>query len=242
MKSMKYFVLNLFIFFLNFQTAHAVVEEPRFLSLFKTIVDLYKDDVAKQGGQLEMIARYDVNMYVATARRIDDRWLLEIWGGYPRLPNFTEDGFQFLACHELGHHIGGEPLRHDESSYAWASLEGQADDFAARQCLYRLWNRNDISNQVLTVPIQITRSCELKWETKIRTELCERIIMAGYEFLSGSLEVAKEPAPKLESHDTSVVTENLKTHPNLQCRLDTIVNAALDKSRPKCWFAGLSPE
>lgn len=45
----------------------------------------------------------------------------------------TEDGYVLVACHELGHHLGGAPRFSDEDS-KWASVEGEADYFATLQC------------------------------------------------------------------------------------------------------------
>ncbi len=48
----------------------------------------------------------------------------------------TTDGLAMVACHEIGHFLGGEPkkLRGRSNKKSWSSAEGQADYYAAR-CL-----------------------------------------------------------------------------------------------------------
>ena len=63
----------------------------------------------------------------------------------------TIDGYTLVACHELGHHLGGAPLF---SGQDWASVEGEADYFATTKCVKAMWGhaskaRMDAASQVL---------------------------------------------------------------------------------------------
>ena len=57
-----------------------------------------------------------------------------MFGGLARHKLVTPDGFALVACHEMGHHLGGAPRRG-----GWASNEGQSDYYATTKCARRIW-------------------------------------------------------------------------------------------------------
>lgn len=57
--------------------------------------------------------------------------IIEVWGGMIHHPRMNERVFVLLLCHEVGHLLGGPPLK---SRLGWSSTEGQADYFSTRQC------------------------------------------------------------------------------------------------------------
>lgn len=235
----RLFVLCL-SFLSSFSMAVAAVDEPTFLKLIDEFVERNEERVASAGGKLKMVARYDVDMWVAAARRSETEWIIDMWGGFPRLPLMTDDALQLLLCHELGHHMGGEPLK-KKSSSKWASVEGQADDFAARDCVKDLWGSLP-SKSPASSSDYVKNLCEQKWGFETTEALiCERTIIAGYEFLNASLILDNSVAPTYEVEDTSVVDEVLESHPTNQCRLETYKRAALDMPRPTCWYFGDNP-
>ena len=63
----------------------------------------------------------------AYAERKGGRCHISMFGGLARAPYQTRNGQLYVACHEIGHHIGGAPLYPSD----WAADEGQADYFAA---------------------------------------------------------------------------------------------------------------
>lgn len=66
----------------------------------------------------------------------DNKWVINAYGGLARFPGMTVDAYTLVACHELGHHLGGAPLYTGED---WASVEGEADYFATLKCLKTMW-------------------------------------------------------------------------------------------------------
>ena len=50
-----------------------------------------------------------------------NKWVVAMFGGLARRPEVTKDAFQFVVCHEVGHHLAGWPFAYD-----WASNEGQS--------------------------------------------------------------------------------------------------------------------
>jgi hypothetical protein len=59
-----------------------------------------------------------------------------MYGGLARYPGMTEMGFQIVLCHEIGHHLGGQPTYNQGRD--WASVEGQSDYWATLSCMKTL--------------------------------------------------------------------------------------------------------
>lgn len=55
-----------------------------------------------------------------------------VWGGMISHPKMTAHTFYLLLCHELGHFLGGPPLK---SRTGWSSTEGQSDYYSAISCV-----------------------------------------------------------------------------------------------------------
>ncbi|MGE3608631.1 MAG: hypothetical protein AB7I27_03505 [Bacteriovoracaceae bacterium] len=60
---------------------------------------------------------------------------ISIWGGMLSHPRMNNDTLILLLCHELGHFLGGPPLK---SRTSWSSTEGQADYFSGLNCAHKL--------------------------------------------------------------------------------------------------------
>jgi hypothetical protein len=59
---------------------------------------------------------------------------VEMFGGFARYPGMTKNAVIAVACHEIGHHLGGTPFYTGEN----LSVEGQADYYATLTCMKRL--------------------------------------------------------------------------------------------------------
>jgi hypothetical protein len=186
-------------------------------------------------------------------------WVVNSYGGLARYAGMTMDGYAAVACHELGHHLGGAPLFSDQD---WASVEGEADYFATLKCLHQYFAGDD--NQKATSgmnldPLTVTKcSADFVGDNNSVSE-CERASAAGYvvahilEQLDGSNPIA------FNTPDKSQVSQTFEDHPQAQCRLDTYFAGALctaspdialdnsnyktgacvteaDGPRPRCWF------
>lgn len=57
--------------------------------------------------------------------------VVSVWGGMLGHPFMTSDTFTLLLCHEIGHLLGGPPLK---SRNGWSSTEGQADYYSTGNC------------------------------------------------------------------------------------------------------------
>ncbi len=56
---------------------------------------------------------------------------ITVWGGMINHALMTKEAFWLLLCHEIGHFLGGAPLK---SRTGWSSTEGQADYYSSLKC------------------------------------------------------------------------------------------------------------
>lgn len=139
----------------------------------------------------------------AEVTKNENQIVIQVWGGMLGHENLDENAFKLLLCHEIGHVLGGAPLK---SKGGWSSTEGQSDYFTGLECAHKL-GLNDIEFQE-----------------------------AALKLASIYAEVAREPKPKLDSCDESVVTRINYGYPKVQCRLDTMISGWRNTERPRCWF------
>lgn len=60
-------------------------------------------------------------------------WVINSYGGLARYKGMNSvEAYAAVACHELGHHMGGAPLYSDDD---WAAVEGEADYWATKECM-----------------------------------------------------------------------------------------------------------
>jgi len=133
-----------------------------------------------------------------------------IFGGLAKMLDMTLDGLALIACHELGHGLGGAPYKDSGSSQ-----EGQADYYATKTCLPVLF-------KYLVSPIQ---------DYEVRAMEALKSSIAFYK-INGDITSISTPsteiATKLDSRDFF--------YPSAQCRLDTSINGIFQKERPVCWY------
>lgn len=211
---------------------------------------------------------------------------MQITGGLVRHKNLTRDTLNLMLCHELGHAVGGAPKTTRKMGskkrtekfaiYKDGTFEGQADYFAAAKCFRYLHEKMD--NTVYTSLLEnkykvkisptLKTKCAAVWHKPNDIALCIRTGLAALNMTTVLEEeriknfAAKKEAytpvlPSLEKEDK--VPSSLRSHPNAQCRLDTLIQGALCKvpasvkpsdvdpnvgycidgapgARPSCWF------
>ncbi len=64
----------------------------------------------------------------AEITKLETAITLTVWGGMIGHDLLSQEAFLLLLCHEIGHVLGGQPLK---SRTGWSSTEGQADYFSA---------------------------------------------------------------------------------------------------------------
>ncbi len=195
-----------------------------------------------------------------TGKTVPARFI-HMFGGLARHPLMTKEGFLLVACHEIGHHLGGYPRYGDQT---WASDEGESDYYSTSKCarfvLGKLpstpgWQQVHFNEVDPTVSAQ----CNQSWPGNlVQSTMCMRSSVAGLSLgrVLGSLE--GNANVNFNTPDKSVVTQTYDGHPKAQCRLDTYFQAALCQksetermgsgpgqgaceapargARPACWY------
>ncbi len=156
-------------------------------------------------------------------------FVINSYGGLARFQGMTATGYLLVACHELGHHLGGAPIY---SGGAWpgggAAVEGEADYWATLDCMKDMGYGPPALNHAAQT-------------------LSDILAVLGGE---------GKPSPG--TPDQSTVDQTYEDHPQAQCRLDTYLAGEIcpargvmsnvdprvhscwggvTGSRPRCWFA-----
>jgi len=198
--------------------------QDRFDKILDAIEDLYAPVAAQKGGKLLVQHDWDDPTVNAFAERQGNTWIIRMLGGLARHPSVTEDGFALVACHEVGHHVGGLPRYRD----MWAANEGQADYFATLKCLRKVFSRHPPSAIGELQPDHVVKQCKASFNQASEVSLCIRESMAGYSAALLSLQIGGSTGEiNFETPDPARAKETYDYHPGAQCRLDTYFEGSL---------------
>lgn len=239
------------------------VTEKDFNDVLDKVERLYSPIIQNYGGSLKIERLWQDGTVNASALRRGSTYVIKMYGGLARHHTITRDAFALVACHEIGHHIGGVP-RYSNAGSTWASVEGQSDYFATTKCLKKLFENDDNETIISQMVIDPTakQHCEQTHSNYQEQLLCQRIAMAGFSSASLFADSQNRNLPKFDTPDPSTVNTTYESHPEYQCRLDTYFQGALctvDKNleigqndpnvgtcnrveqhpnglRPLCWF------
>ncbi|WP_437877136.1 trypsin-like peptidase domain-containing protein [Sorangium sp. So ce513] len=207
-------------------------------------VDAYRDHMRDHQ------ARFSVNVGTATGTKIDiaaDRtWHIHLGVDLRRQGVSPPDLVAFAACHEIGHALGGFPFKRSfvqqqqveglaTGQYGTvSSTEGQADYFATKECLPRLWSAEREVNARFreTVTGVAKARCDAAWDDVDAQNLCYRLATVAERFGRwGRRPEDSRPVPELSTPDTSEVMVTKQNNPALQCRVDTAFQGALCRTK-----------
>jgi hypothetical protein len=239
------------------------ITEAEFNAVLDEVEKIYSPIVSSKGATLKVNRLWSDGTVNASAQQFGSTWSINMYGGLARHPEITRDGFQLVACHEMGHHLGGAP-KMDSWFASWATNEGGADYFSGLRCLRKVFTPAETRAWASRAPIDafLRTQCELAYNNQDDELMCMRIAMAGYSVTALFKELKEETRePKFETPDPAKVGTTDDTHPDTQCRLDTYFQSALcvhdtsvelsdtdyhvgtctalnSKSglRPRCWF------
>lgn len=204
----------------------------------------------------------DDRVNASASRDSRENPVVTVAGGLVRHPLMDRDSLYLILCHELGHQFGGAPkqFRGRTSMRSWSSAEGQADYYAASQCMPYLYEQLKLREGSVMRPKVISHDVLSVCETencRLFAEAAQRVAKVFYDVKP----IGK--APELKVMDHSVVYKTQYSHPSPQCRLDTFLSAShcdleegrlfddsdafivacgphykarKDGSRPSCWF------
>lgn len=207
--------------------------EDQFHDVLDRVESIYEKVVADDFGKQLKIERYWTDSTVnAYAYQNGESWNVAMFGGLARFHTVTPDAFALVACHELGHHLGGAPRKFFLIVFpTWATNEGQSDYFATTKCLRKYFESDDnisIVEGMDDVPAYVDDKCRESFTHEEEVAICIRSSMAGLhisqlfnEFVPG----APELDFKTPSEESVWWTDG--NHPAAQCRLDTYFQGAL---------------
>jgi hypothetical protein len=203
------------------------ISRAQYDAVMDQIQAIYGPIIEAHGAHLTINRLWDDETVNASAQQNGNEWVINMYGGLARHPTITQDGMALVACHELGHHLGGAPKY---GGTDWAANEGEADYFANSKCLHRMFK--DTASAVFTR--QATNdelakaACASAYKSKGDRAVCERSAAAGMSVteLFRALR-SEDPQPRYDTPDPAVVTEMYDGHPGTQCRLDTYYQGSL---------------
>lgn len=231
----------------RYQTAN--ISESEFNSILDIIEQTYAPIFQKFGANLVLERAWDDSTVNAYADQQGSNWIVHMYGGMARRSEMNVAGFGLVACHEIGHHLGGFPYY---SSSPWAANEGQSDYFANFACAKKVFD----SLPTPTISGTPKSKCDTAFASDLDRVRCYKALV-GSQALGNLLAVlGGSPNPSYDTSDPSQVSKTSDAHPKAQCRLDTMLAGAICtekiwkddvipktdgyvcNNRPRCWFKG----
>lgn len=174
---------------------------------------------------------------------------INFWGGIARIPGMNDNGLALIACHEVGHLLGGEP-RSKIPAFLWATSEGQADYYATSICLKNYYEMLEAAGKLEepTVDNVLYTRCRTNFNETKDFLVCLNI-MNGIEGFAKVLDHLDPEKRKISftKKSSKVKSTIINSYPAPQCRVETLIAGnfcakdnypCLDKknARPQCWF------
>lgn len=194
------------------------IDEAMFNGVLDRVERVYGPIVAAKGAQLRVVRKWEDATVNAYAQQFGKVWQITMFGGLARHAATTEEGFMLVACHELGHHIGGHPKS------SWATNEGGSDYYATLKCMRIMYGEAEPLGPVDAVA---EAGCSAQFPGAGRNG-CRNGARGGQSvaFLFQALRNSPTP-PKFDTPNPTVVERMYNQHPETQCRLDTYYQGAL---------------
>lgn len=234
-------ILALFAF-----DASAAIGEAQYRRSLAKVTRIMEPQVRKHGLELAWNTDWKNDEFVAQVEQPDpaypNRRTVSLSGGMGRSKFMNVDSFELIACHELGHVIGGAPKFWFSGEWKWLeafSLEGESDYFATLQCAKLIW-RNDDNVAIirdLDTSDEASRQCRQVYSNAQDAALCIRSVHAGVVNMLVIMDEYRSddwgPVPDLNKYDPAKVEWTYQLHPKAQCRVDTYVAGALCDRDPR---------
>ena len=207
---------------------HQGLTHAQYDAVLDEIQSIYGPIIAARGGKLVILRDWYSPIENAWPYRIGKFYIIHMHGGVARDKEMTQDGYALVACHEIGHHLGGAPkMRH----IAWKSVEGEADYFATLKCLRRVFS-NSMSESFTRLGGSNSlahKACAESFSSAQDQSICEREIMAALSIakILDRMAPSSTGPSRLDTPSNSVIPRTSEDHPASQCRLDTYFQGAL---------------
>ena len=116
------------------QKALGGISDVQFNKVMDRVSALFTSAVEATGKKFVIERRWtDENVNAYAHQQTPGVDTIVMFGGLARHIETTEDAMALVACHELGHHLGGAPKKAGVQQM-WASNEGQADYWGSMKC------------------------------------------------------------------------------------------------------------
>lgn len=113
---------------------------------------------------------------------VETDWVIRITAGWIALPKMTVDVLTLSSCHEMGHFVGGFPFKYARahSDGTTVAAEGQADYFATKDCLPRVWADETDRNAAAFAELDSSERelCTKAYSDQKSRDLCGRILIS----------------------------------------------------------------
>lgn len=240
------------------------ITEAEYNKIMDRIEVLYKDVVKQKGANLVVNRLWTDSTVNASAEQVGGDWIINMYGGIARHPDTNYEGEALIACHEMGHHLGGAPKIDSFFGGSWASNEGASDYYATLKCLRMFFENEDNASIVARATIDplVRTKCAAHFTSQKDQDICMRISLGAESVAYIFQDLSKEKTkPTFGTPDPSQVGETDDRHPHTQCRMDTYFQGAIcsvavsspvsdsdykagscvqgtdaEGWRPRCWF------
>ncbi len=207
------------------------INEKMFNTILDQVEKLYAPILEAKGKKLVVKRFWTDDTVNAYAEQEGNNWMISMFGGLARHQETTPDAFAMVACHELGHHLGGAPKY---SFMSWASTEGQSDYYATLKCMRKVLEGLDnwptirrMAQQDDIDPLVIKRCKIGQNSTREEFAMCVRGAVGGRQLARLLADLGGDPMPEYNTPDQTVVSQTMEGHPPAQCRLDTYFAGAV---------------
>lgn len=157
------------------------ITEAQFNKVMDRIEEVYTSVLKAKGKTLVVNRLWTDETVNASAEQQGGQWIINMYGGLARHPDTNIEGMALVACHEMGHHMGGAPKIQSMFGGAWATNEGGSDYYATTKCLRTFFAPDDNAAIVgaATIDPLVKAKCEEHF-TKVEDQLlCKRISMGS---------------------------------------------------------------
>jgi hypothetical protein len=201
------------------------ISKAQFNEVLDVIEAVYRPLIERRGSKFIVQRNWSDNTVDAKPSSSSSLMGLTVYGGLARYRGMTQDGLALVACHELGHLLGGFP-----QGNLGSANEGQADYFATAKCLRRVFaepTSNSFSRLSFVDPIA-EKACAGVFKKSSARSICVRSAMAALSVSPMTTGWGNEPEiPAFDTPDPYRTTVTDDRHMPKQCRLDTQFQGAL---------------
>ncbi|MFG1506197.1 hypothetical protein [Halobacteriovorax sp. ZH5_bin.2] len=213
----------------NLLASNVITSEGEFREVIESVLSIY-DQKLPQGKNRQVDINWESKTLNASVgyKRHSESVRFSFHGEFVRKNKLSKDAFALIACHEVGHIIGGYPKVMPTQKY---SSEAQSDYFATNECLKKYFVANS-AETIDTSGISTENLSQCKDD-----KLCLR----GLGAIRDASVIYPGSDINAKSNHISKVTI-FNDYPQNQCRVDTLKAGLLNQPRPNCWFKSYQAE